>query len=799
MPRSSAPTTSPASAAAANSCGRERQHPPVQQARGQHQHVGGEAVAADVAALPDLARAHARPAPRPPAARAARSRCRACCGRRRGRAARRRARRPMPSSGEVEQLGVVGERAPARPSTSRPSAAVDPAPRTGLLARPARRCGPDGGSPAPGRPRQSPAAPVRGGDPVEPRVAQPGASPRSRLFDEQQPSRRERRAEHRVAAELRPQRRSGPATRWGRGRTGAGGLTRGRRFPRASSRATSSSWSSAAQARTARTACHDSPDRIDFDRLVGATGRSRVRSSRRAHPAAESFHAASAAPPRSWIGVSRRQAAAAASSWASGARGSGRVRRIRPTPTRRATPRAGVGRVDAPRRASAVAARSGASTAGIGQVDADRQRRPQLRVVPGELDQVADQVVAGERVDARRSGGWTVSPSAWPSGWCRGAGTAHRRARARCRSAAARRRAPRPPRGGAPTADRRSGSATTGLVDAPVLATGDLQDEDVVDVVVRREALVLRRGDVGVDLHRMAQLARLSRAANSTSGGQVRCSACRTSVAPSARAREHLVVGRLVADVAPAPPPRVKRAGGSTVPSLAIRRKGVRRPRRETSSSTAAGVEQVVEPRRELGAGLSSGALPQYARRRRSIRRRRRPRSVTTAGRRSPAESVKRRRSAGAPSALCCQATGTAVAGAAVGTAVAAVRPRRRRHRRRAPCPRTAVRATVAAASAPPSAPPSPPPHRAPPSAPPSPPPSAPPSAPPSPPSRAVVRHVVIESSAGAPRCRGPNASDCDSSLPRLPDRAASRMTAASAARYGDVQGDDAAGEVAVA
>ena len=44
------------------------------------------------------------------------------------------------------------------------------------------------------------------------------------------------------------------------------------------------------------------------------------------------------------------------------------------------------------------------------------------------------------------------------------------------------------------------------LVDRPALAPGDLQDEHVVDVVVRREALVLRRGDVGVDLHRVAEL-----------------------------------------------------------------------------------------------------------------------------------------------------------------------------------------------------------------------------------------------------------------------------------------------------
>ena len=42
--------------------------------------------------------------------------------------------------------------------------------------------------------------------------------------------------------------------------------------------------------------------------------------------------------------------------------------------------------------------------------------------------------------------------------------------------------------------------------DPPVLLAGDLDDEDVVDVVVVVEALVLRGRDVGVDLDRVAEV-----------------------------------------------------------------------------------------------------------------------------------------------------------------------------------------------------------------------------------------------------------------------------------------------------
>ena len=47
-----------------------------------------------------------------------------------------------------------------------------------------------------------------------------------------------------------------------------------------------------------------------------------------------------------------------------------------------------------------------------------------------------------------------------------------------------------------------------GLVDAPTLAAGKLKHEDVMDIVVRGEARILRRGDVGVDLYGMPELRR---------------------------------------------------------------------------------------------------------------------------------------------------------------------------------------------------------------------------------------------------------------------------------------------------
>ena len=207
-------------------------------------------------------------------------------------------------------------------------------------------------------------------------------------------------------------------------------------------------------------------------------------------------------------------------------------------------------------------------------------------------------------------------------------------------------------------------------VDGPVLAPGHLQHEHVVHVVVRGEALVLRRGDVGVDLHRVAELVgeprRRSRPAAARCGAGPAAPA--SSRRPARPAPCRRPPGRRSA--APAPPPRVNDAAGRTAPSLAIRRKGVRRPRSETSSSTARGVEQVGEVRPAARPRATAAARGPSAPRRRPAQGRRRsaraPGRLST--RRLPAcggEPLTRRRRR--------DPRGRA-------------RPRRRRRRR--PCPR---------------------------------------------------------------------------------------------------------------
>ena len=129
---------------------------------------------------------------------------------------------------------------------------------------------------------------------------------------------------------------------------------------------------------------------------------------------------------------------------------------------------------------------------------------------------------------------------------------------------------------------------------SPPLVARDLQDEHVVHVVVRGEPAVLRRRDVRVDLNWMAEL-------RCQVGGEVdewrpcAMQPLQHQGAAAADLGQDSVVGCLVRNAGPAPPPRVKRAAGSTVPSLAIRRNGVRRPRRDTSSSTRGRVEQIGE------------------------------------------------------------------------------------------------------------------------------------------------------------------------------------------------------------
>ena len=80
---------------------------------------------------------------------------------------------------------------------------------------------------------------------------------------------------------------------------------------------------------------------------------------------------------------------------------------------------------------------------------------------------------------------------------------------------------------------RRQGIVVHGLVHDPALLSGRLQDEHVVHVVVRIEAAVGRRRDVGVGLNGMAEIVDHART-KSMSGGHSRCRPCSTIVAPEA-------------------------------------------------------------------------------------------------------------------------------------------------------------------------------------------------------------------------------------------------------------------------
>ena len=93
----------------------------------QHEHVGGEPVTAEVAALPDVGRARARAAPGPAAGRAARSRRRARRACRPGRPAGRRGSPTEPSQGAVEQVGVGRAHRPPQPLAAGPAVGVGPA------------------------------------------------------------------------------------------------------------------------------------------------------------------------------------------------------------------------------------------------------------------------------------------------------------------------------------------------------------------------------------------------------------------------------------------------------------------------------------------------------------------------------------------------------------------------------------------------------------------------------------------------------------------------------------------------
>ena len=84
-------------------------------------------------------------------------------------------------------------------------------------------------------------------------------------------------------------------------------------------------------------------------------------------------------------------------------------------------------------------------------------------------------------------------------------------------------------------------------MDPPALLARDLQDEDVVDVVVRGEALRLGGCDVGVDLNRVAEIGGQGAREVDERRPQPMQSLEHDRV-PVEEQREHPVVGDLVAD-----------------------------------------------------------------------------------------------------------------------------------------------------------------------------------------------------------------------------------------------------------
>ena len=143
--------------------------------------------------------------------------------------------------------------------------------------------------------------------------------------------------------------------------------------------------------------------------------------------------------------------------------------------------------------------------------------------------------------------------------------------------------------------------------------------------------------------------------ANSMSGGHSRCRPCRTTVLPSANSRRTASEETWSAISAPAPPEVVNRFGSTTAPSLAIRRNGVRSPRRDSRSSTASRSSRSVKVPPVFSARFSSGRRDQYC-------------SAKTCGSRA----VHRRRAGRS----CCSARPCEV-----GFSVRPNRPRRHRHR----------------------------------------------------------------------------------------------------------------------
>ena len=128
------------------------------------------------------------------------------------------------------------------------------------------------------------------------------------------------------------------------------------------------------------------------------------------------------------------------------------------------------------------------------------------------------------------------------------------------------------------------------------LRAGDLEDEDVVRVVVDREALRARRASGTRWPARGSRAPARARGSSSAAGGQWRCSACRTIVAPRAYSS-----ATRSTTARPAKRPgrhgmsRRVAAGGSGAPSRTSRKAGARRPVSQTSRSTSARRQDAVE------------------------------------------------------------------------------------------------------------------------------------------------------------------------------------------------------------
>ena len=119
----------------------------------------------------------------------------------------------------------------------------------------------------------------------------------------------------------------------------------------------------------------------------------------------------------------------------------------------------------------------------------------------------------------------------------------------------------------------RNGERVHGSVDGPLLATRDLEDEDVVHVVVVVEAVVLRGRDVGVGLDGMPRSA-ASCWQKAMIGGHDAVQRLEHEGGAAREERGELVVAHLVRDAGARPPGAVKAACGSVLPSLATRRNG---------------------------------------------------------------------------------------------------------------------------------------------------------------------------------------------------------------------------------